>query len=171
MEQWVYSREHMCSGALYTSLYRLQHRFCLLGLFIETALLLSSVVFINNSYVFCILSGLYIFILRVCEHDVWEWKVCSPFLCCRKATKCFSSLRRYCLTVCSEKGFCWDPLACFVPCSFYSENPCRDAYNTHACTDVGIHHQHVHTIPHSAQVHSVGGKRWEVRLEKDASRC
>lgn len=86
------------------ALYRLQQPFCLLGLFIETAFLLSSVGCINNSSIFCILSALYIFILWACQHDVWEWKVCGPFLSCKKATKCFSILRRYCLTVCSEKG-------------------------------------------------------------------
>lgn len=39
----------------------------------------SSVGCVNNSCIFCILSALYIFIRRVCQHHVWKLKVCCQF--------------------------------------------------------------------------------------------
>lgn len=90
-----------CSGALMHYI----KDFVYLVLFIQTAFLLSSVGCINNSYIFCILSALYIFILWVCQHDVWEWKVCGPFFfVLQKRPPSFSILRRYCLTARSERA-------------------------------------------------------------------
>lgn len=103
----------------------LKETFCLLGWFVEAACLLSSVGCVNYSCVFGILSALYIFILWVRLCDVGEWKVCSSFFFVlqKSTTECSSSHKYYCLTVCPERGFYWDPLVCFVPCCFYSRNP------------------------------------------------
>lgn len=77
------------------------------------------------------------FIYLYCGYDVGEWKVCSPYFVLRKSTTEFSSCHEYyCLTVCPERGFYWDPLVCFVPCCFYSKNP--------SVPPAAVHISHMH---------------------------
>lgn len=97
------------------------------------------------------------------------------FVLQKRATECSSTLRRYCLTVCSEKGFCWDPLACFVPCCFYSENPSVPP-------PAAVHITHMHAqrftytptpnpspTAHSSQWGEIGGRSGSKRMQVGVS--
>ena len=93
-------------------------------------------------------------------------EVCSPFLSCKK--KGHHVLVHPRTGLFDEKGFCWDPLACFVPCGFYVENPLvplpRCIYsNPHARTEVYISPR---PTAHNSRWGEIGG-----RPDLNASLC